>query len=1267
MRSPSGFLSSLSSMLSDLRHWGSRILANPRTFMVIGLIALIVFLFLFADTLQIAFVWAGLLLGVLLFLWLCVYLWRRRRTRRANQKLGDMLEQQVQTGAAASASAHRTEVEALRTRLTQAVRTIKTSKIGQMSGNEALYELPWYIVIGNPAAGKSSAVINSGLQFPFADKNGAAVRGVGGTRNCDWFFTTEGILLDTAGRYSVHEEDRNEWMGFLDLLKRHRPKAPINGIIVAASISELTDSGPEFAINLAKNLRQRVQELTDRLEVFAPVYVIFTKADLIAGFAEFFADSDAHERNRVWGASLPYGVEEGRDVLSLFDERFDELYEGLKEMGTAQISLRRQGPLPPGLLTFPLEFAAIKPALRTFLSTLFETNPFQYKPVFRGFYFTSALQEGASRSASTEKLAERFSLKPASRETARNVASHNGFFLRDLFSNVIFADKKLVRQHASPAKIRMRYATFFGLVLALGLLLGGWSWSYLGNRQLANNVQADLDKVVRLQSERTDLQSRLEAMEILQDRIEQLDRYSSSRPLSLGMGLYQGDVLKQRLLAEYYNGLSQFMLTPVKASLEDYLGKVDVSASGATGTAAPAAPTPPSRAQGDMLFQDASPTSVDDAYNALKTYLMMANRQHVEPTHLSDQITRFWRGWLETNRGAMPRDQLIRSAERLISFYVARSADADWPEIETNLATVERTRGSLRAVMQGMPARERAYATLKARAATRYPAMTVARIVGENDAAVVAGSYAVPGTFTREAWEQYIEPAIGEAARREVQTTDWVLGVNVRDDLTLEGSPEQIQKSLATMYKTEYAEEWQKLLRGVTIKPFNNFDQAVQGMNRLGDPQNSPLAKLINTTYEQTSWDNPSLINTGISQAQTGVVAWFKRNILRQEPPKPTEAAAGASQVPMGPVGREFSDVARLVVTRENQSLLGNYMNALSKIRTRFNQINNQGDPGPGALALMRQTLEGKESELADALKLVDEQMLAGLTPAQRETLRPLLIRPLIQAYAVTMQPAQLELNKVWNAQVYQPFSQTLADKYPFSTRAGVEASGEEIGQVFGPQGSIARYVNETLGPLTVRRGDILTARTWGDMGIDLQPSFTANFAQWVAPLSGGASGAGGAAQPQTLFQIQPRPAGGVTEYTIEIDGQQLRYRNTPAQWVNFVWPNAQGAPGARITATTFDGTVVEIVNEPGRFGLERLISGAQRKPAPDGSFEMSWTKSNVTVPVKLRIISNAQAAAAGGAEPGSQGLRNLRLPTSVVGASPNPPAVASTSAGAAQ
>ncbi|WP_279608807.1 type VI secretion protein IcmF/TssM N-terminal domain-containing protein, partial [Burkholderia anthina] len=217
------------------------VLTHPRTLSILGFIALAAILFIVADALAISFVYPLAILAVIVVLWLLVKLIKRLRVRRANRKLGDMLEEQAQVDKAAAASvtpvepAKAAELDTLRARLVDTVKTIKTSKIGQVSGGSALYELPWYIVIGNPAAGKSSAVINSGLQFPFADKNSAVIHGIGGTRNCDWFFTTEGILLDTAGRYSVHEEDRSEWIGFLGLLKKFRPKAPINGIIVTAS------------------------------------------------------------------------------------------------------------------------------------------------------------------------------------------------------------------------------------------------------------------------------------------------------------------------------------------------------------------------------------------------------------------------------------------------------------------------------------------------------------------------------------------------------------------------------------------------------------------------------------------------------------------------------------------------------------------------------------------------------------------------------------------------------------------------------------------------------------------------------------------------------------------------------------------------------------------------------------------------------------------------------------------------------------------------
>jgi len=674
---------------------------------------------------------------------------------------------------------------------------------------------------------------------------------------------------------------------------------------------------------------------------------------------------------------------------------------------------------------------------------------------------------------------------------------------------------------------------------------------------------------------------------------------------------------------------------------------------GASGAAAnaPAAPNQATASTGAKRYTDASPTNVEDGYNALKTYLMLSDKSRAESSHLSDQITRFWRGWLETNRGTMPREQMIRSAERLISFSLEQINDPSWPTVENKLTLVDQTRDNLRRVVRGMPARERVYADVKARAATRFASMTVARIVGDKDKELVMGSYAIPGTFTRDAWEKFVQDAFKEAANKELQSADWVLKTSTKDDLTLEGSPEQIQKALVSQYKTEYAREWQKFLQGVSIVELRNLDDATNAMNRLGDPLTSPLNKVINTVYDETSWDNPSLVDAGLANASKGFMGWFKETILRRSPaPVPTQLNTdGSTAIPMGPVGREFAGVARLVVSKDKgNSLMRGYMENLSKLRTRLNTIKNQGDTGPGAKQLMQQTLEGSGSELSDSLKFVDEEMLPGLNDQQKTTLRPLLVRPLVQGFNALVRPTEGEVNKIWRAQVYEPFQNNLAAKYPFSPNSKIEANSGEIGTVFGENGAISKFVTTAMGPLVVRRGDTLSPRKWADMGITLSPAITTSFADWIntpgGAGAGGGGGGGGAADAQTVFQIQPQPAPGALEYTIEIDGQQLRYRNTQAQWTNFVWPNPQGAPGAKVTAVTYDGRTVEVANQPGRFGLERLINTAQRKRKDNGAFELSWTNDGVTVVVNLKIISSAEVSGNSNGAASRNGFRRTKF-----------------------
>src|SRR5258708_10084759 len=127
---------------------------------------------------------------------------KQLRSKKASQKLAAGAAKQEESAGGAKGSAAGGEALQLRKRFEEATEALKKSK----KGGRNLYELPWYIIIGPPGSGKTTVLMNSGLNFPLAKAFGKeALRGVGGTRNCDWWFTDEAILLDTAGRYTTQD------------------------------------------------------------------------------------------------------------------------------------------------------------------------------------------------------------------------------------------------------------------------------------------------------------------------------------------------------------------------------------------------------------------------------------------------------------------------------------------------------------------------------------------------------------------------------------------------------------------------------------------------------------------------------------------------------------------------------------------------------------------------------------------------------------------------------------------------------------------------------------------------------------------------------------------------------------------------------------------------------------------------------------------------------------------------------------------------------
>ena len=224
------------------------------------------------------------------------------------------------------------------------------------------------------------------------------MRGVGGTRNCDWWFTDKAILLDTAGRYTTQDSNASAdgagWVAFLQLLRKFRSRQPINGVIVAMSASDLLTADEKERERHVTAIRTRLDEISQTLRIAVPVYVLVTKCDLVAGFAEFFDDLGQDARGQVWGTTFPIESTESGRAPELFEKEFSRLLERLQQHVLGRMERERDTRRRVTILAFPQQMAAVGPLLNDLLKRVFTTTGFDNQILLRGVYFTSGTQEG---------------------------------------------------------------------------------------------------------------------------------------------------------------------------------------------------------------------------------------------------------------------------------------------------------------------------------------------------------------------------------------------------------------------------------------------------------------------------------------------------------------------------------------------------------------------------------------------------------------------------------------------------------------------------------------------------------------------------------------------------------------------------------------------------------------------------------------------------------------------------------------------------------
>lgn len=369
-----------------------------------------------------------------------LFVWRRLQAARRAKLIEDRLRGQAREHREAVRPDRRQHLDALEKQLDGALAALKNSKLGK----GALYQLPWYIVIGPPGSGKTTLLRESGLNFPQSE-HGRGLRGIGGTRNCDWWFTDSGILLDTAGRYTTQTEDRDEWLAFLEMLKKARSKKPINGALIAIGIGDLVQATDEQLSEHARRIHARVAELTERLEMVFPVYLLFTKCDLLDGFVETFGAYGKKERGQTWGFTFPYLGARPESLGEAFRSGFDELQRRLQGERLALLGGIKSSAQKRKVWSFPMQFAAARERLAAFVQLLAQPNPYHESSELRGCYFTSGTQEGKPLDQLLRSMRDAAGLQVEGEEAAEGKVDKKSYFIDELFTQVVFPDQDLAR------------------------------------------------------------------------------------------------------------------------------------------------------------------------------------------------------------------------------------------------------------------------------------------------------------------------------------------------------------------------------------------------------------------------------------------------------------------------------------------------------------------------------------------------------------------------------------------------------------------------------------------------------------------------------------------------------------------------------------------------------------------------------------------------------------------------------------------------------
>jgi type VI secretion system protein ImpL len=1149
----------------------------------IGTALLAVLVWFFGVFLAILEGWLArlIVIAVMFLIWAGVNFALDRR-RRGRDKALTAGATATSGGAAASAGAE--EAEAVREKLTSALAMLRKAS----GARGYLYEQPWYVIIGPPGAGKTTALLNAGLKFPLAAAMGqAAVAGVGGTRLCDWWFTDNAVMIDTAGRYTTQDSDaavdRAGWDSFLDLLKRTRVRQPLNGVIVAIALSEIATASTDERLAHARAIRRRVKELETRLGMRMPVYALFTKIDLIAGFTEFFDDLDREKRGQVLGTTFRMTApaaagDEG--AVAQFASEFKLLVTSLNDRLFNRMQDERSPDRRALIAGFPTQFASLEQPLLAFLSEAFGGSRLDRAPLLRGVYFTSGTQDGTPIDRLTGVIGRTFGLDQRRLPSLR-AEKGRSYFLTRLLNDVIFGEAMLVS--SAPAARRrallLRIGGFAAVAVLVLLICGLLFASRVGGM---HEIAATGDALAAYETTAATIRfdpvadADLPRIAPLLDQARALphgyDKAAEDGASWYSLGLSQNAKLEAASRAVYRHALEHALLPRLIWRLET-----------------------------QMRGNFGKP---DFLYEATRVYLMLGSAGPLDRELIREWMALDWQAAYPGPQAAAFRESLARHLDALLA--------EPLPPLLLDGELVAQAQATFSRVSLA----QRVYSRVKpSAAAQRVPPWRPSDALGPAGVRVFVRpsgkplTDGVPGFLTPNGFHKVLLPALPLAAKN-VASESWVLGKRAEID-PLSPQMKALEHDVIALYTADYIAAWDAMIADIDVVPLRNLQQASQDLYVLSSPQ-SPIRDLLADIARQVT----------LSVAPAG-------------PAGAAQAAAGALGAAQGAVTDTGSRL---------QALLGDTAGAEpakppgSEVDAHYKALRDLVGSGPGApLDLVLKSINDLQQQLAKLaagpgggaapppqLGVDPAATLRAQAASQPQPLQRWLLAMSTSATSLRTGSAK-ELAKGMFNGAGGPASlceAAISGRYPFVRNSANDVPLDDFGKLFAPGALLDGFFNTQLRPYVDMSG-----RNWKGQAVDgvPAPASPEDIAQFQrAAVIRDLFFAGGGATPSIRFDITPMTLDpGANQVTLDLDGTTVNYAHGPTRATQITWPGANRMQNVRLVFDPAPATGTGVLAETGPWAMFRLFDhGTLQQGASAERYTLTFKLGDRAVSFEIRASS---------------------------------------------